>query len=223
MALLLRAGPFSARDDGGRLLFGGVTVRLEERKLVVLDGSSGSGKSTLLRQLAGLDDAPGAVRRLGEVTFGGRELPRWRAEVTLLSQDAPTLPGTVEENLRFPFRQRAGTHRAFDPEHARRLLDEVGLGVIGLGRDVRTLSGGERHRVALVRGILWSPTVLVADEPLGGLDTEAAERCFDLLAEFARRADRAVLCTLHDPSLAWKADERVGIDARKREGSRWWT
>jgi ABC-type lipoprotein export system ATPase subunit len=84
-------------------------------------------------------------------------------------------------------------------------------------RDVRTLSGGERHRLALVRGLLWDPPVLVADEPLSGLDIDSAVACFELLLSFAHREGHAVLCALHSQELSIRAERRIRLEQGRLE------
>ena len=209
----LSAGPFSARDGEGRELFDGITIELAEGELVFLDGPSGSGKSTLLRQLVGLVQTVGAVRSLAGEAFAPTDLPRWRSRVTLAAQDAPMLAGTVAENLRFPFAQRCADGRMPDEGRIAEIMTAVGLAEIPLDRDAAQLSGGERHRLALVRGLLWNPPVLVADEPLSGLDEDRAADCFSLLETFAHRPGHAALCVLHDRSLARRADRLLPIDS----------
>jgi len=88
-------------------------------------------------------------------------------------------------------------------------LGGIGLGELPFDRDVAQLSGGERHRLALVRGLLWDPPVLVADEVLSGLDPETAEVCLQLLLGYARKPGRLLICVLHDPSLCRHADRRL--------------
>ncbi|MCK5377855.1 MAG: ATP-binding cassette domain-containing protein [Acidobacteria bacterium] len=212
MAILLRCGPLSAEDGEGRELYASVTVSLDEENLTVLEGPSGGGKSTLLRQVAGLAPAKRVTRELGGRRWGENELPDWRSQVTLLMQDAPVIPGSVLENLSFPYLLGSAGGRAFDNERAGRLLEEVGLGTIAIDRPASTLSGGERHRLALVRALLWEAPVLLADEPLSGLDGPRASRCFDLLREHARRPGHAVLCVLHDPSMGRATDRRLCLE-----------
>lgn len=211
MSAFLECGPFSASDGEGRLLFEEASVSLADGQCVTLEGPSGSGKSTLLLHVTALAHSSEARRRLGGTEYTGAELPRWRARVTLVAQDAPMISGLVGDNLGFPFAQKAGKDHGFDEEGARRLLTEVGLGRLPLDRNVQTLSGGERHRLALVRGLLWDPPVLVADEPLSGLDPEIAERCFELLLRYSRRPGRLLLCALHDPKLNALADRRLRL------------
>ena len=213
MPAFLQAGPFSARNGEGRQLFSDVTIEIVEGELVVLDGPSGSGKSTLLRQLVGMVPTENLGREIAGEVFPPLELPRWRSRVTLVAQDAPMLAGTLGENLEFPFSQRHGCTRTKDLERKSELLELVGLGAIPEDRDVGTLSGGERHRLALVRGLLWNPPVLIADEPLSGLDEDTATSCFELLLEFAHRTGHAVLCVLHDRALGSTADRRIGLVA----------
>lgn len=211
MAAFLECGLFSARDGEGRVLFDGVSVSLADGQCVSLEGPSGSGKSTLLRHITGLARSPEARWKLDGAGYGGARMPAWRARVTLVAQDAPMIAGTVRDNLSFPFTQRAGREKPFGEVRAAALMTQVGLEQLPFDREVRTLSGGERHRLALVRGLLWDPSVLVADEPLSGLDPDVAAICFDLLQGFAHRPGRLLVCVVHDPELNVRADQRLRL------------
>ena len=220
---LLHCTGLTARHNG-RELFTDAEIRLPDGTLTVLQGESGSGKSTLLRQLVGLEPAPLACRWIDGRELSRKELAGWRASVTLAAQDAPILDDTVEENLAFPYRYRAAGPREYSPSRARELLDRCGLDAIAMDQRATVLSGGERHRLALVRGLLWDPTVLVADEPLAGLDSTTTQRCWQQLEQFAHRSGHAVLCTLHDDALAERGDRRIhlagGIVSEVAESSR---
>lgn len=211
MTAFLECGPFSASIDNGRRLFTDVSITLSDNQCVCVEGPSGSGKSTLLRLITGHAWSPEPTRRLEGKSYSGAELPVWRSKVCLIAQDAPMLSGTVVDNLSFPFLQRAGRGREFGEQEATRLLGAVGLEMLPLDRDIRLLSGGERHRVALVRGLLWDPPVLVADEVLSGLDPAAAAACLELLREFGQRSGRLLVCVLHDTENCEKADRRLQL------------
>jgi len=218
MGAFFECGPFSASDGEGRVLFEDASVSLSDGVCVALEGPSGSGKSTLLRHVTGLAWSPQSERRLDGRSYSGAELPAWRAQVSLVAQDAPMIAGSVSENLEFVFAQRAGRGKSFEDAGAVELMTRVGLEKLPLDREIRTLSGGERHRLALVRGLLWDPPVLVADEPLSGLDPEIAGVCFELLLAFARRPGRLLLCALHDPEMNTLADHRLRLaDGRLAE------
>jgi putative ABC transport system ATP-binding protein len=219
MCALLTAGPFSARDGEGRELFRDVSIELRGGELVMLDGPSGSGKSSLLRQLVGLVPTTGVRRSLAGDPVPPTQLPRWRSQVTLAAQDAPMLAATVGENLFFPFRQKSSAGSIPDEQRLASLVDRVGLGAVSLDRPAKTLSGGERHRLALVRALLWDPPVLIADEPFSGLDEDLAAVCFDLLIDFAHRPGRAALCVLHDRTLAGRADRVVRLGSKSTGAS----
>ncbi len=206
MENFFRCGPFSATSKDQRVLFEDVALYLPASAFAMLSGPSGCGKSTLLKMAAGLVHTPGARRELAGTRFTDEMLPVWRSRVLLMMQDAPVLTGDVEANLHFPYRfANAGT-RCFDMDQARSLLDRAGLGHIAMDHDALQLSGGERHRLALVRAVLWSPDVILADEPLSGLDSVNSLRCVDMLLEFAHRPGRAVLCVMHETGYNSMAD-----------------
>lgn len=214
----LECGPMMACDGAGRSLFDGVHLSVDAETVVAVEGPSGGGKSTLLRQLVGLDRAPGARRVLDDEDFtGSARLPLWRSRVSLLPQGAPVLPGSVEYNLRFAYQLKNSGQREFPRDRARFLLDRVGLGEVGFDRAASELSGGEKHRLALVRGLLWDPPVLVADEPFAALDPDGARACFDLLVARARRPGRAAIVVLHQPELGNAADLRLRLETGKLE------
>ena len=213
MTEFLECGPFVARTGEGQVLFQNASLALADRQCVCLEGPSGSGKSTLLRHITAHAWSPDPMRRLEGKSYSGADLPAWRSRVCLIAQDAPMLTGSVLENLSFPFVQRAAGGREFNEQEAIRLLAAVGMADLPMDRDIRLLSGGERHRLALVRAILWDPPVLVADEVLSGLDPSAAEACLALLMDYAHREGRLLVCVLHDPDLFARADKRFELRA----------
>ena len=196
---------------GGNEVLHGVSLAVQRGEVVAVTGPSGSGKSTLLHLLGGLD-RPGS----GEVYWGGTRADsldsqaraRLRAtSVGLVFQHHYLLADlTVLDNLRVPgllLRQEL-------TEQARELLAAVGLS----GREKAMpgqLSGGERQRVALARALVASPSVLLADEPTGSLDTVNAQAVSALMVELARRNGAGVLLVTHDEAMAARADRRLHL------------
>ncbi|MCE5202809.1 MAG: ATP-binding cassette domain-containing protein [Coriobacteriales bacterium] len=163
-----------------------VSLAIRPGDIIELRGESGAGKTTLLRALARL--LPGVC---GELVLDGRpdrEVdPRlWRTRVTLLPQRAALLPGSVEENLGFPFTLAVRKHT--DPPSAEKFragMDALGLDDVALSRDVTQLSVGQAARVALLRVLLARPAVLLLDEPDASLDDASAARLGEATARFA--------------------------------------
>lgn len=186
---------------------------IDDGEFVVLVGPSGSGKSTLLNIL-GLLDSPTTGRYLLDgidtTTISHRRRARLRAaRLGFVFQAFHLLPHlTVAENvslgglyLGLPARERA--------RRADRLLDRVGLGHRRRARP-RTLSGGERQRVAIARSLVAGPSVLLADEPTGNLDSVSADAVLSLFSELHAEGVTVAVIT-HDPGVAARAHRRVRI------------
>ncbi len=205
-------GPISYVTKSGLKVLDRIHLRLSSPEIVVINGPSGCGKSTLLRSIVGLNRARVAQRRLNGRDYHEKRLALWRSKVTLLLQDAPCIDGTILENLEFPFRFKNGAEKSFSRDQVLKLMRKVQLGHIPLEDPISRLSGGERHRLGIVRGLLWAPSVLLADEPLSGLEPELADMCFGLLRDYARERDAIVICVFHEERLAKNADEWLRLE-----------
>jgi ABC-type iron transport system FetAB ATPase subunit len=184
----------------GRPLLRHLTAEVRPGERLGVVGPSGCGKTTLLRTLAGLvDPLEGRACLHGHhgSTFGW---PEWRRRVTLVSQQPVMLPGDVRDNLRRPFAYR-GQGRAYDEGRLRDWFGRVQLDPACLGQEAKTLSVGQRQRVALLRALAIEPEVLLLDEPTGALDAEAAQAVEALVAERTDAGAAAVVVT-HDPDQA---------------------
>jgi len=194
-----------------RTLLDRVTLSVMPGEMLAVLGPNGAGKSTLLAALAGL-----RVPTSGHVTLNGRTLETCRprdlaaARAYLPQNGALDWPLTVERVValgRLPLAGLWGEATAQVDEAVDRALDA--MDARGLrGRIATTLSGGELARVLLARAIVAEPTVLIADEPLAGLDPRHQ---LDALARLKRMADdgRAVVLALHDLDLAARFATRV--------------
>jgi iron complex transport system ATP-binding protein len=189
----------------GRTLCRDVAFDVRAGECWVVVGPNGAGKSTLLQTLAGL--RPPAA---GTVTLDGDGIanypPRRRAQrLGFLPQDTfDAFPATALEIAlggRHPHVRRWHPESADDVRLARMALDAVGMGDAAM-RDVQTLSGGERRRVALATLLAQDPAVMLLDEPTNHLDVAHEVRSLQLLANLARDRGRAVVMALHDLTLA---------------------
>lgn len=182
----------------------GVDLRVEQGSRISLVGPSGSGKSTLLRVIAGIERPI-----MGKVLIDGVDVtatPPHLRRVGMVFQDNQLFPHlNVGENVGYAPRI---TKRAARNEIVRAMLDLVGLAGYE-GRDVTTLSGGEQKRVAVARALAASPSILLLDEPLTGLDEALHDRLLtDLIALFDRRRTTVVHVT-HDVAEARRLSSRV--------------
>jgi len=135
-------------------------------------------------------------------------VPAYRRRVAYLAQRPVLFSGSVEDNLRRPF-AHAAVAAAYDEDAAAALLARLGLDSEELPAEARDLSEGQKQRVALARGLLTHPDVLLLDEPTSGLDAESASEVEGLLAERAERDACAILWVTHDRQQAERACDRI--------------
>jgi ABC-type multidrug transport system ATPase subunit len=186
----------------------GVDLAFEPGRRYVIVGASGAGKSTLLRLLNRLDDPGGGRLWIGPTPLDSLPVRAVRAGVGLVFQAPRPLPGTVRENLHFPFEVRNRRPPADGELSA--ALEEIGLDPAWLDRDAQGFSGGERQRLALAVALGAGPEILALDEPTAALDPAAARRMADLLAQRSRRDGlRTIAVTHHREHAAWLGETTV--------------
>ena len=207
----------------------GVDVRIESGEMVAIMGPSGSGKSTLMHIL-GLLHAPDLNHGpRPELSFGGQDMvslgerdrTRIRArQMGFVFQDfnlVPTL--TAVENVML-----AGDYAGLRRDVARAAAHEA-LGLVDLAEraDHRPaeLSGGEQQRVAIARALVNKPSLILADEPTGNLDSERSAEVLRLLRRFNQEHGQTFILVTHDPEVAAACDRVVRMrDGRVRDESR---
>ena len=192
----------------------GVTLSIDQGDYVAIVGPSGSGKSTLMHLLGCLDRPT-----TGSLLLGGRdvadlsdsELADLRNHtIGFVFQSFQLLGRTSAlENVALPLVYR-GLRRAERRVRAIAALDSVGLGH-RLGHRPGQLSGGEQQRVAIARALVGEPTVLLADEPTGNLDTRSGADVMALLSRLNAERGVAVVVVTHDPEVAAHARRRIDV------------
>jgi putative ABC transport system ATP-binding protein len=187
----------------------GVSLVVEPGEVVAVLGPSGSGKSTLLELIGAMLLPDAGVNRFRGRDLGAmseRERARHRrSHVGFVFQDYNLFPGmSALENVAFPlWLNRVGWRES--RAQAGALIDRVGLSSRAGFLPAR-LSGGERQRVAVARALAVKPSLVLADEPTGNLDTARGEQVFSALRELAQVQDTAVILVTHDMRASGYAD-----------------
>lgn len=206
---------FYHAEDSETLALRGVSLAVQAGEMVAVTGPSGSGKSTLLLCLGGLDDPDGGTVRIhGERLSRRSEAERSRLRgrsIGVLFQSG-NLVGhlSLEDNVELAQRIAGGGAE----RHRREQVIEL-TGLTARRRSLPAqLSGGELARGGLAVALVNDPTVVLADEPTGELDSATAARVLELLVARARTGAAVVVVT-HDPAVAARADRRL----RLRDGA----
>jgi len=189
-----------------------VTLSVRNKEFVALLGSSGSGKSTLLNLIAGLDrPSSGAIFAEGQnlAEMSSAELAHHRSHtVGMVFQAFNLLPRmTLEENVELPLRL-AEVDRGERPARVKEAVERVRLAA-RLSHRPSELSGGEQQRAALARALVNRPTILLADEPTGNLDSATGEAILNLLREINESLGMTILMVTHDRARAERFAHRI--------------
>jgi len=193
-----------------------VSLTLAAGENLAIVGPSGSGKSTLLAILGTLDQPTAGTVTLDGVNpyqLDEKALARFRSrQIGFVFQDHHLLPQcTVLENVLVPFLAdgQAGPEQIAAAE---RLLERVGLSERSLHRPAQ-LSGGEKQRVAIARALVREPTLLLADEPTGNLDSTTATDVMQLLIELQQERQSILVAVTHSETLADRLQRRGVLEA----------
>ena len=187
-----------------------VSIDVPAGKFVALVGRSGSGKTTLLNLMAGLDQATS-----GSILFEDRDMADMsenelielrRHRIGFVFQSFGLLPLlSAFENVELPLRISGARSRERE-QRANEALEMVGLAARSRHRPYE-LSGGEQQRVAIARAMVIRPSLMLADEPTGELDSSNARAIFGLFAEMVKEEGISVVAATHDSTLLNLADE----------------
>ncbi|MBV6657496.1 MAG: ABC transporter ATP-binding protein [Devosiaceae bacterium] len=209
--------PTSAMSDklkitGLRKTYGAVTalddvsLTMRQGEFLTLLGPSGSGKSTLLWAVAGLN-APDR----GTIALDGVDVtntPPHDRDLGMVFQNYALFPHmTVAENIAFPLRMRGVGSRQID-EAVAKVLDTVQLAHVG-ARPPSALSGGQQQRIALARAMVYQPSIILMDEPLGALDKKLRDRLQLEIKGLHERLGVTILYVTHDQEEAMVMSDRI--------------
>jgi putative ABC transport system ATP-binding protein len=200
-------------------LLNGVSFTIRRGEWLSLTGPSGSGKSTLLGIIAGLDSPTSGqivVDGVNITKLGEGKLARIRNQkIGIVFQSFNLIPTlTAQENVEAPLYVSANKQLGDVSARARQMLELVGLGD-RLRNRPHQLSGGQQQRVAIARALVTHPTLLVADEPTGNLDSQSGAQVLDLFSRLRDELGITMVIATHDPATAHRADRGLHlIDGR---------
>ena len=189
-----------------------VNLKIEKGEFIAIVGPSGSGKSTLLHLLGGVDNPTS-----GKIFIDGNDISKYsskelalfrRRKVGLIYQFYNLIPNlTVRHNIELPLKL-----------DKRKINDEVLLDIVRkLGIEDKLdsfpseLSGGQQQRVAIARSLIYSPSLVLADEPTGNLDRENSREIIEILKYFNRTLKQTIIVITHDESIALEAERVITI------------
>jgi putative ABC transport system ATP-binding protein len=215
MALIELVDIYKIYDMGAEKVhaLNGVDLKIERGEYVAIMGSSGSGKSTLMNLVGCLDTPSAGSYQLNGVAveeLDDQELAAIRnREIGFVFQTFNLLARTdALHNVELPLIY-AGVGRAERRERARQALERVGLAE-RIHHQPNELSGGQRQRVAIARALVNNPSILLADEPTGNLDSATSVEIMSLFDELHRAGNTVILVT-HEPDIAQHADRQVQL------------
>lgn len=191
---------------GPVVALGSASIEMPEGEFLTLLGPSGSGKTTMLMMITGLVQPDS-----GEVWIDGKlatYAPPYKRDIGVVFQNYALFPHlTVFENIAFPLRMR-GTPEADVKREVKRVLELIQLGHVG-DRLPRALSGGQQQRIALARCIVYRPSIILMDEPLGALDKKLRDQMKLEIKRLHEELGITVVYVTHDQEEAMIMSDRI--------------
>ena len=190
----------------------GVNLEIERGEFVAIVGPSGSGKSTLLHIIGGVDSPDD-----GKVYIDGNDISKYsskelayfrRRKVGLIYQFYNLIPNlTVRHNIELPLKL---DKRKTNQDEFSDIVKKLGI-ESKLNSFPSELSGGQQQRVAIARSLIYSPSLVLADEPTGNLDRENSREIIEILKYFNRTLKQTIIVITHDESIALEAERVITI------------
>lgn len=189
-----------------------VNLKIEKGEFIAIVGPSGSGKSTLLHLLGGVDNPSS-----GKIFIEGNDISKYsskelalfrRRKVGLIYQFYNLIPNlTVRHNIELPLKL---DKRKINDEDLLDIVRKLGI-ENKLDSFPSELSGGQQQRVAIARSLIYSPSLVLADEPTGNLDRENSREIIEILKYFNRTLKQTIIVITHDESIALEAERVITI------------
>ncbi|CEO05777.1 ABC transporter ATP-binding protein [Paraclostridium sordellii] len=188
------------------------SLKINKGEFVAIVGPSGSGKSTFLHLIGGLERPSSGTIKVDGIDIcclSDKELARYRREkVGFVFQQYNLIPVlNVEENIELPIKL---DNKEVDKKYISEFMDLLGLGE-RKNHLPNQLSGGQQQRVAIARALSAKPSIILADEPTGNLDTKTTEEVMDLLKTSIRKYNQTLIMITHNENIAKKADRIITI------------
>ncbi|WP_040397416.1 ABC transporter ATP-binding protein [Anaerococcus senegalensis] len=190
----------------------GVSLEIERGEFVAIVGPSGSGKSTLLHIIGGVDSPDD-----GKVYIDGNDISKYsskelayfrRRKVGLIYQFYNLIPNlTVRHNIELPLKL---DKRKTNQDEFSDIVKKLGI-ESKLNSFPSELSGGQQQRIAIARSLIYSPFLVLADEPTGNLDRENSREIIEILKYFNRTLKQTIIVITHDESIALEAERVITI------------
>lgn len=207
---------FPGRDKKNRedvIAVNDFTFEIPDGKLIGLLGPSGCGKSTTLHLISGLQKPTS-----GRIFFGEddvTQLPPEHRGIGLVFQNYALYPHlNVKQNIMFPLQNLKGKDKLSKDEMSKKALEAAKLVQIEelMSRKPGELSGGQQQRVAIARALASKPSIILADEPTGNLDSKTSNDVIGLLKMTGKEFQQTIVMITHNPEIAQMADRIVRIE-----------
>ena len=199
-------------DNGNIKALNGIDLTVKKGEFISIMGPSGSGKSTLLNMIGALDTADeGMIKVAGIDLMKAKKLNLFRSqEIGFVFQMHNLIPNlSVIENVEIPMYETKANSSEMR-ERALELLKSVNLEK-KIDQKPTKLSGGERQRVAIARALVNHPSIILADEPTGSLDSKTGEVILDLLKELHTKENVTLVMVTHEPYVGNMAERMVTV------------
>ena len=192
----------------GNVVLKPLSLTIEPGEVLALIGPSGSGKTTVLRAIAGFVQPAGGRILIGDTDV--TQLPPYKRGLAMVVQNYALFPHMkVEDNVAFGLRAQKQP-RGLIAERVTEALKIVGMADYAT-RYPHQLSGGQQQRVAIARSLINNPSILLADEPTGNLDSTTSKEVLHMFRDLNRRKGITVILVTHDPKIAAFTDRAINM------------